>query len=202
MTKAPTVETRSKSPACTAAPLNRRATGPRGDNPRKSALPSGALSFCCSGIQTDPTGVRRAFQELARRSKAQSAASFFQLLRALGKVGEGDPFDVAQNLTGVDEARGATGRQVHLSDVPGNHRLAVEAQPGEEHLHLLDGGVLGLVENDERVVERAAAHEGKRRHLDRALIQEVSSTIAVQHVVQSIVERAQIGVYLLGQVTR
>src|SRR5215831_17547729 len=241
MTKAPTPETKSKSAVCTTAPLKRLAAGPTGGSPRKAALPSGALSVGCSGIQIDPTGVRRTFQGLARIGKAQSADVFSQLLRALGghlggsrgaavgsplgwrslpsvrsnhllnqgvahyidlgEVGEGDPLDVAQDLTGVGEARGTTSGQVHLSHIPGNHRLAVEAQAGEEHLHLLDGGVLRLVENDECVVERAAAHEGKRRYLDRALVQKVGGEIDVQHVVQSIVERAQIGVYLLGQIS-
>ena len=47
---------------------------------------------------------------------------------------------------------------------------ALESKPeaGEEHLHLLAGGVLRLVEDDEGVVQRAAAHEGERRDLDRA----------------------------------
>ena len=59
-------------------------------------------------------------------------------------------------------------RQVDLGDVAGDDHLRAEAEPGQEHLHLLGRRVLRLVEDDERVVERAAAHEGERRDLDRA----------------------------------
>ena len=44
--------------------------------------------------------------------------------------------------------------QVDLGDVAGDHDLGAEAEPGQEHLHLLGRGVLRLVEDDERVVER------------------------------------------------
>ncbi len=56
--------------------------------------------------------------------------------------------------------------QVDLGEVAGDDGLGVVAEAGEEHLHLLVGGVLGLVHDDEGVVERAAAHEGQRRDLD------------------------------------
>src|SRR5215472_11075686 len=85
MTKAPTPETKSKSAPCTTAPLNRCAAGPTGGSARKPALPSGEFSVDCSGIQTDPRGVRWRFQGLARRGKALSADAFSQLLRALGR---------------------------------------------------------------------------------------------------------------------
>ena len=58
--------------------------------------------------------------------------------------------------------------QVDLGDVAGDDDLGAEAEPGEEHLHLLGRGVLRLVQDDERVVERAAAHVRQRRDLDRA----------------------------------
>ena len=58
--------------------------------------------------------------------------------------------------------------QVDLGDVAGDHDLGAEAEPGQEHLHLLGRGVLRLVEDDERVVERAAAHVRQRRDLDGA----------------------------------
>ena len=69
--------------------------------------------------------------------------------------------------------RRATG-QVHLRDVAGDNDLRPEAQPGQEHLHLLAGGVLRLVENDERVVEGVVREQEilgdvervRSRHLD------------------------------------
>ena len=62
----------------------------------------------------------------------------------------------------------AAGRQVDLGHVAGDHRLGAEAQAGQKHLHLLGGGVLGLVQDDEGVVQGAAPHEGQGRHLDDA----------------------------------
>ena len=85
------------------------------------------------------------------------------------KLAEGDPLDALEDPRAPAlRPRGLAAGQVHLGDVAGDHGLAVEAEPGEEHLHLLDGGVLRLVEDDEGVVEGAAAHERQRRDLDRA----------------------------------
>ena len=58
--------------------------------------------------------------------------------------------------------------QVDLRDVAGDHGARVHAHAGEEHLHLPHGRVLRLVEDHERVVERAPAHERERRDLDHA----------------------------------
>ena len=42
-----------------------------------------------------------------------------------------------------------------------NNSRGAKAQSRQEHFHLFARGVLSLVENDERVVERSTAHEGK-----------------------------------------
>ena len=47
---------------------------------------------------------------------------------------------------------GAAG-QVDLRDIAGDNHFRAEPEPGQEHLHLLAGGVLCLVENDERVIQ-------------------------------------------------
>ena len=62
--------------------------------------------------------------------------------------------------------------QIDLRDVAGDHRLRAEAETRQEHLHLLGGRVLRLVEDDERVVQRPAAHERDRRDLDRAALEQ------------------------------
>ena len=90
-------------------------------------------------------------------------------------------------------------RQVGLGDVAGDDDLGAEAEPGQEHLHLLGRGVLRLVEDDERVVERAAAHERQRRDLDGPGRHQLGDQLGVEHVVQRVVQRAQVGVDLLGQ---
>ncbi len=60
--------------------------------------------------------------------------------------------------------------------------------------------VLRLVEDDERVVQRAAPHVGERRHLDGALLEEPPRRLRPDHVVHGVVERAEVGVDLGEQV--
>src|SRR5216683_7571788 len=52
----------------------------------------------------------------------------------LAEAAESDAFDVAQDLAGVDQAGSAADRQIDLGNIAGDHRLAVEAEPGEKHL--------------------------------------------------------------------
>ena len=85
-----------------------------------------------------------------------------------GQVREMDVVDVAEDLADDLQPAARAARQVDLGDVAGDDHLRAEAQPGQEHLHLLGGGVLRLVEDDERVVQGAAAHVGQWRDLDRA----------------------------------
>ena len=89
--------------------------------------------------------------------------------------------------------------QVDLSDVARDDHLRPETQAGEEHLHLLGLGVLGLVEDDQRVVEGPPAHVGERGDLDSASLQMVGQPLAVHHVVESVEQGAEIGVDLLHQ---
>ena len=89
-------------------------------------------------------------------------------------------------------------RQVDLRDVAGDHHLAAEPEPREEHLHLLGRRVLRLVQDDERVVERAAAHERQRRDLDLALLDEGRQPLAVDHVVERVEQRPEVRVDLLA----
>ena len=85
---------------------------------------------------------------------------------------------------------------VDLGDVAGDDDLRAEADAGEEHLHLLGRRVLGLVEDDEAVVERAAAHERQRRDLDGPALEQPLRAFGLDHVVERVVERAQVGVDL------
>ena len=96
---------------------------------------------------------------------------------ALAEVHEGEVGHPAQHRLEADQAGAAAGH-VDLGDVAGDHRLGAEPDAGEEHLHLLGGGVLGLVQDDEAVVEGASPHEGERRHLDRAPVEEPLGALA------------------------
>ena len=62
------------------------------------------------------------------------------------------------------------------------------------------GGVLRLVEDDEGVRQRAAAHERQRRHLDFPRAHPPHHLFGRHHIMQRVVEGAQIGVDLLLQV--
>ena len=118
----------------------------------------------------------------------------------LGEVDEADPLDALQDPLGLHQAALGGLGEVDLGDVAGDHHLGVEPHPGQEHLHLLGGSVLGLVEDDEGVVQGAAAHEGQRRDLDYPRLQVVLETLRVDHVEKGIVERPQVGVHLGLQV--
>ena len=78
--------------------------------------------------------------------------------------------------------------------------LRAEPDAGQEHLHLLGRGVLRLVEDDEALVERAAPHERQGRDLDRAPLEQALGALGLDHVVERVVQRAQVGVDLGGQV--
>src|SRR6478609_3485676 len=62
--------------------------------------------------------------------------------------------------------------QVDLGHVARDNCLRSEAEAREEHLHLFGRGVLGLVEDDEGIVEGAAAHVRERGDFDRSPLHE------------------------------
>ena len=80
--------------------------------------------------------------------------------------------------------------------VSANDHAAVHAKTGQEHLHLRSSGILRLIENDEGISQRASAHEGDRGDFDFARSDAAFDLFGWQAVVQRIVNRPQIGVYL------
>ena len=92
--------------------------------------------------------------------------------------------------------------QIDLGDVAGNDRFGILSQTGQQHLHLLGGGVLCLVEDDEGVVQRTPAHIGKRCDLDIAALKIALVILRPEHVKQRIIERPQIGIDLVLQISR
>src|SRR5271165_4125654 len=83
-----------------------------------------------------------------------------------GQLGEVDVVDVVQDVDHRPQTGSGAAREIDLGDVSSHDDLGSEAQPGEEHFHLLGRGVLRLVEDDERIIKRAAPHVRQRRHLD------------------------------------
>ena len=78
--------------------------------------------------------------------------------------------NILQHLHSLRQARGRFGRQVDLGDVASDDELGRASHAGEEHLQLAAGGVLCLVEDDEGMVQSAAAHEGQGRNLDGVVL--------------------------------
>src|ERR1700731_3318108 len=113
--------------------------------------------------------------------------------------------DVLDALEDVDRGpQPGTGaaRKVDLGHVPGDDDLRPEAQSGEEHLHLLGGGVLRLVEDDEGVIKGASAHVPERRDLNYPGRHQLWDQLGVHHVVERVIQWPQVRVDLLAQRSR
>ena len=92
-------------------------------------------------------------------------------------------------------------RQVYLGNIAGNDHSAVISQTGKEHLYLLRGGILRLIEDDERLIKSASPHVGERCYLDYTLFHIFCEALAAEHIKERIIQRTQIGVYLILEVT-
>src|SRR4051812_33843455 len=77
---------------------------------------------------------------------------------ALVQVAERDSLDAWQQTFDLDQTRILPRRKVDLRLVACDDGFAVHPEPGEKHLHLRAGGVLGFVQNDECISQRAPAH--------------------------------------------
>src|SRR6185436_3316817 len=97
------------------------------------------------------------------------------VLRA--ELREGDAAHAVEDAARLDQPAFLAACEVDLGDVAVHHRPGAEADARKEHLHLLGRGVLRLVEDDEGVVERAAAHVGKRGELDRAALEQLAGLL-------------------------
>src|SRR6188472_3690729 len=115
----------------------------------------------------------------------------------VAEADERDPVERAENVLHLDQARRLLTRKVDLRDVAGDDDLRPEAEARQEHLHLLGARVLRLVEDHERVVQRAPPHEGERRDLDDALLHVRGEAVCVEHVVERVEEGPQVRVDLL-----
>ena len=69
------------------------------------------------------------------------------------------PSIAVEDALHLDQPGGLVARKVDLRHVAGHDHLRAEAEAREEHLHLLRRGVLGLVEDDEAVVQRVVRDE-------------------------------------------
>src|SRR5581483_5185665 len=118
------------------------------------------------------------------------------------ELDELDPLDVVEHVANVHEPGALLARKIDLRDVAGDDDLRAEAQPRQEHLHLLGGRVLRLVEDDEAVVERPAAEKGERCDLDGAAVEQGVRLVGIHHVVERVEQRPHVRIDLRHQVAR
>ena len=121
---------------------------------------------------------------------------------AFVEVDEFDTLDVSQNLPNLDQTGDPFGWKIYLSDITGDNCLGMEPKSRQKHFHLLRRGVLRFVENDERIVQCAAAHKSERRNFDVAPFDRARGPLHIHHVEQRVVERAEIGIHFGVHIAR
>src|SRR4028119_712045 len=109
---------------------------------------------------------------------------------------KGDALDPGQRPARVVEAAYPALGQVDLRPVAGYYHLRSEPEARQEHLHLLGGGVLGFIQDDERVVQGPTPHKRQRRDLDYTPLQVPLELGRVHHLVERVVERPEVRVDL------
>src|SRR5438105_486718 len=122
------------------------------------------------------------------------------VLRA--ELRERDAAHAGEDAPRLDEAALLPALQIDLRHVAVYYGLGAEADARKEHLHLLGGRVLRFVQDDERVVERAPAHVGERRELDRSALEELAGFLEPHEVIEGVVQRAQVRIDLLREIAR
>ena len=118
-----------------------------------------------------------------------------------GQVVDGDAVYILQHAHRLGKSGSLSVRQVGLRQVAGHDDLGAEPHTRQEHLDLLRRRVLCLVQDDERIVQRASAHIGKRCHLDCAPFRRPLVPLGSHHFVERVVQGAQVRIDLGQQVT-
>ena len=114
-----------------------------------------------------------------------------------GEMNKRDARDFTEHVAGIDEAATLRMRQVDLREIACDDHLGAHAQAGEEHLNLRHSGVLRLIEDNNGIGKRSAAHESQGRNLNNAFFHILLQFGLRNHILQRIIKRLQIGVDLL-----
>jgi len=97
---------------------------------------------------------------------------------------QSDALDVAEAVDRIDQAAARVRRQVDLRHVAGDDDLRPVAHAGQEHLHLGHGGVLALVEDDCRTIQRSTPHVRQRAYLDDVVLHVALDLLRFHQVVR------------------
>ena len=119
----------------------------------------------------------------------------------LRKIALCNAIHVLENMQRIHKAAAGTVRQIDLGHIAGHNHLGTYTHTGQKHLHLLRCGILRLIQDDKGIIQRAAAHICQRSNLNDLLFHQALIGLSAQHIEQAIVERAQIRVHLLLQIT-
>src|ERR1017187_8711243 len=115
------------------------------------------------------------------------------------EVTEANALNSLEDVDRVQQSRFTRIGKVDLCDVSCNHRLGTVAHACEEHLHLLDRGILRLVHDDESVIERAPTHESERSYFDDVFLQHLVDLFGSKQVIEGVIKRTQIRIDFLLQ---
>src|SRR4051794_34755654 len=97
----------------------------------------------------------------------------------VGKINKVYAFKISENIFGFFQSAPLAAGKIDLRRVAGHYSLRAKADASQEHLHLFAGGVLGFVQDDESVGERAAAHKGERRDLDDSFFEHLCDSLRI-----------------------
>ena len=107
-----------------------------------------------------------------------------------------DAVNVFQYPYGVLQSAAYSSRQVYLGDISGYDHFGIEAEPCQEHFHLLRGSILCFIEDDKAVIKGTASHICEGSDFDIAALNIFLIGLRAEHIEQCIVKRAQIRVDL------
>ena len=119
-----------------------------------------------------------------------------------GQAAEGNVFNLPQDIHRHLKTASGFERKILLRQVAGDDDLGSEANPCEEHLHLCRRRILCLVQDDKRIVQRPSPHIRKGCHFDQPLLQVLLAALRPHDLVQGVIQRPQIRIYLTLKITR
>src|SRR5215471_8723659 len=106
---------------------------------------------------------------------------------AFVEMNERDTLDSGNHVPRFDQTGHLSERQIDLRDVARDDGLAAVADSCQEHLHLLGCRVLRFIEDDERIIQRPAAHERDRSDFNHTTFEVAINPFDIDHVVQGVV---------------
>ena len=91
--------------------------------------------------------------------------------------------------------------EIDLGGIAGDDAFGFGSEAGEEHEHLLGGGVLAFVEDDEGAVESTTAHVGEGGDFEDAFIHHFLDLFDIEHIVEGVVEGSEVGENLFLEIS-